>query len=304
MRIKLFVFVMVLAILSAGVVYAASGSLATNVKSDAGCEGAFFDLTALSEDITITSFETNQVGTANVRVYYKTGTYAGSETNAGAWTLLGSQTVNGGNGRIQTLYPVDVGSVTIPAGQTYGFLVYSGFDGSSTSLATRYVVGTHSISNSYLSFSGGIASCGGDYSNPFDNSTNYTYERTWRGVIHYGEESGHSGTVFTDGRINRDDPASPFAVFAHQDATGAQGLIFYDAYADAELLAVSAAQIAAIPEYPEQNTLIAASADGRVRLYRLTDGQFQAQGPAINGKEYVVIFRTIGVQVPYESFEQ
>jgi hypothetical protein len=54
----------------------------------------------------------------------------------------------------------------------------------------------------------------------------------------------------------------------------------------------------------EQNTLIAASADGRVSLYRLTTGEFQVIGPAKNGKEYAMIFPTITTGVEYDSFEQ
>ncbi len=166
-------------------VSAATGSLSTNVTSDGGCEGTFFDLTALTEDIYITGFETNFVGTANVRVYYKPGTFAGSEDNAAVWTLLGSETITGGSGFIQTLYSLHVGGLTIPAGQTYGILIYSGTQGGSGGLATRYRgYTTLSFDNGDLAFSGGSASCLGDPLTPFDG--HYT-ERVWRGTVLYGD---------------------------------------------------------------------------------------------------------------------
>ena len=301
MRFKIIVIVVLLSVCTAGVVQALSGAIVSNVATDGGCEGAFFDVRAGNEDLPITGFETVLVGTADVRVYYKPGTYAGSETNAGAWTLLGSQTIVGGSGFIQTLYPLNVGGVVIPAGQTYGFLIYSGNSGGSGSLATRYQVDSSaSFSNGDVTLSGGSGSCGGDrLNNPFDG---FNTDRVWRGKVLYALPDGPIS--FNDGRINRRDPAAAFAVYPHQDATGGLGLIFYDTYADRLLLDVTAAQIAAVPEFPAENTLIAASPDGRVRLYRLFDGQFQAMGPAANGKQYGVIFPVIDSGTDYTSFEE
>jgi hypothetical protein len=91
MRLKAFILLLMFSLGAAGLVHALSGTLFSDVITDGGCEGAFFDLRAESQDLTIIGFETVLVGTANVRVYYKPGTYAGSETNAGAWTLLGSR---------------------------------------------------------------------------------------------------------------------------------------------------------------------------------------------------------------------
>ena len=301
MRLKAVAFLLLFSLCSVGVVQALSGSIFADVTTTGGCEGAFFDLRAANQDLQITGFETVLVGTANVRVYYKPGTYAGSETNAGAWTLLGSQTIAGGSGFIQALYPVNVGGVIIPAGQTYGFLIYSGNSGGTGSLATRYRSSSPmSVSNGDITLSGGSGSCGGDrLNNPFDG---FNADRIWRGKVHYATIDGP--LTFADGRINYRDPAAAFAVYPHQDAAGELGLTFYDAYANGLLLDVSAAQIAAVPEFPAENTLIAASADGRVSLYRLTNGQFQAMGPAANGKQYGVIFPAIASGIDYTSFEE
>ncbi len=182
---RLWAFLALFCIAGYGVVSAATGSLSTNVTSDGGCEGAFFDLTALTEDIYITGFETNFVGTADVRVYYKLGTYAGSENNAAAWTLLGSETITGGSGFIQTLYPLHIGGLTISAGQTYGILIYSGTQVGSGVMATRYrISSTLSFDNGDLAFSGGSGSCTGDSLTPFDG---HSANRVWRGTVLYSD---------------------------------------------------------------------------------------------------------------------
>ncbi len=159
-----------------------AATLATGVVTDGGCEGAFFDLTAKVADLRITGFQTNLVGTANVRVYYKAGTYQGFENDPSLWHLLGSQTIAGGAGVSQVLFPLDVGGLVVPAGQTYGFLVYSGGN-SSTVLATRYRVGTNvTVEDPLLRLFGGSSSCGGDPQAPFDGSLS---PRAWHGVVAY-----------------------------------------------------------------------------------------------------------------------
>jgi hypothetical protein len=281
-------------VLAYSMVGAVSGSLATNVTTNGGCEGAYFDVTALNEDITITGFDTNFVGSGPVSVYYKVGAHAGSEMNAGAWTLLGSQSVAGNTGVNQASVTLNVGGLIIPAGETYGFLVYSGRIGATTNYATRYqTFATADVQNADIHIRTGSGECGGDWMIPFDG---FNAERAWDGRVYYGDTP-------TDGRINRYDMAAPFFAYPHIDADAGQGLVFYDGYAPGLLLEVTAGQIAAVPEFPAVNTLIAASADGRVSLYRLMDGQFQAMGPAANGKTYVMIFRGIDPYADYRSYE-
>ncbi len=59
-----------------------------------------------------------------------------------------------------------------------------------------------------------------------------------------------------------------------------------------ELFYVSARSIAAVPEFPAQNTLIATGKGsfGAVSLYRLTSGQFQLNGVDEHGKGYSFIW--------------
>ncbi len=84
--------------------------------------GYMFDVTAFNT-LQITSFDLNlaTLATYNYRVYYKAGTYVGSETNAAAWTLLGTAPVAGMN--IGNPVNLPLGGITIPSGQTYGLYV-------------------------------------------------------------------------------------------------------------------------------------------------------------------------------------
>ena len=279
-----------------------------------GCEGIFFNVTASAEPIMITGFEHNVVGNTTVQVYYKPGSYQGSELNSGAWSSLGAQAVTGGTGPNQMLTPIAIGGLVIPAGQTYGVLLYTGYDdaGAGATIATRYANGNGNFSDANVSVSTGTASCSIDFgggfprvdNNPF-NGTNAN--RIWHGSLSYTTDLTTAGRqAILDGRINRYDYAAPMGVYPHS-VNGNIGLSVYDAYTTRnepnELLVVSAAQIAAVPEFPEVNTLIAASADGRVSVYRLTDGLFQVQCPTYNGKEYVLQFDVIQSGIPYTSYE-
>lgn len=297
------IFLVILSVLS-GVVSATTGSLSTNVTTDGGCEGVFFDVTALKEDIYITGFEIVLVGTAEIHVYYKEGTYSGFETNAGAWSLLGVQNMTGGSGIIQDLFPLNVGGVTIPAGQTYGFLIWLPDRVTTLVRAIRIDANANlSIHNEDIQIDAGSISCG-NVSGVFDPFDAFMTNNVFRGTVLYITIPYFE--QFEDGRINRFDNAAPFGAYPLRDSAGNLGLIFYDAYASSPtvLLTVTGAQIADVPALPDVNMLIAESADGRVKLYRLTNGQLQAQGPTSNGKQYVLIFPVISSSTPYESFEE
>ena len=123
-------------------VAASAGSLSTSFSTNnAGRYGMYFDLTAASSAVTIDSFTVNG-GTGEWSIYYKTGTYAGFETNPSAWTLLGSDTTS------QTVDTLQIGGVTIGAGQTDAFYVFD-FGG-----YQNYSNGITSFSNDDLTFNG------------------------------------------------------------------------------------------------------------------------------------------------------
>lgn len=85
--------------------------------------GYQFNIVNLSGgDIIIHSFEARFQGTAGYRIYTKTGTFIGFETNAAAWTLVGSipNGLTGLSTTAPTPIPITV-DVCIPAGATQGF---------------------------------------------------------------------------------------------------------------------------------------------------------------------------------------
>jgi hypothetical protein len=93
---------------------------------------------------------------------------------------------------------------------------------------------------------------------------------------------------FTDGRLNHRDIAAPFAIFPTPD-----GLQLYWINADSTgslALSLTQAELDAVPADPAQHTLIASNATYGLSLYRLMDGQLQAQAVDAEGKLYVYIF--------------
>jgi len=102
-------------------------SLGSTWQGGNGQNGAMFDITCLNPNgITITALDFNNLtaGNANLEVYYVTNktTYVGKEGNAGAWTLLGSQT---GLATEPEGEPtgINIGGLTINSGQTVGLYV-------------------------------------------------------------------------------------------------------------------------------------------------------------------------------------
>ena len=171
--------VLTASLLTAPIASAQVGSLTTGYENDSGwCSGLYVDLTA-SVPLTVTSFDVYFKGTLNrnVSVYYKAGTYVGSETTPGAWTLIGTVNVSpGGDG---TATPVNLGGVAIPAGQTYAFyfvdlLGTGGTDGGGLNL--DLTPGT--VSNADLSLSSSMRTCDAPFTSPEGGMG-------WEGTVYY-----------------------------------------------------------------------------------------------------------------------
>lgn len=116
-------------------------------------------------------------------------------------------------------------------------------------------------------------------------------------------------TSFADGRVNNHDQGAPVAAYPHDAGQEARGFIVYEIFENSRgvlALVVPPEAIAAVPEKPEQNTLIAEGQTDRLRItfWRLSTGEFQLNVIRPNGKTYVLIFPHI---VPggggYTSFE-
>lgn len=162
-----------------------SGSISTPVVNNNGQDGNMFDITA-NRTITIRYFEGNIANTPNATttyyVYYKVGTFVGSETNAAAWTLIaGPITFNPNAPNTFTRIPAAI-NVTIPAGQTYGFYLTNT---SAASNNNRYHSGT--ATGAVLSTNADLTiyeGNGGAY--PF--SASFFNARPWEGTVIYSVE--------------------------------------------------------------------------------------------------------------------
>jgi hypothetical protein len=154
--------------------------LATTYNSDNGGKGVMFDIVA-TKNITISCFDVslilNSIGA--YEIYYKMGSYATDPTNAGAWTLIGS------NPNVSSLgsdvpSPMDIPiNLPIQAGQTVGFYITS--TNPSAITGTRYTnsAGTNELiaSNADLSVRGGVGK-GYPFLGTFNN-------RSFNGTVRY-----------------------------------------------------------------------------------------------------------------------
>ncbi len=134
-----------------------------------GCTGgSMFDITPVSA-VTLTSFDVvpDLTGTQSVNVYYKTGTYAGSETNAAAWILLGTYSITG---TADVLVNMPIASLPLAAGTTYG--IYLNFN-------AAYTTGSTTVSDGIISVSAGAGLCGTfslvNTPRTFNGRVNYNY---------------------------------------------------------------------------------------------------------------------------------
>ncbi len=103
----------------------AAGSLTTTFAENDGASGAMFDLAVgAAHGLTVDglSLLDNSTADLSLEVYIKTGTYAGSQTNPSAWTLVSTTNVPKGNGSA-TPTNVSLTPFLLNAGQTYGIYI-------------------------------------------------------------------------------------------------------------------------------------------------------------------------------------
>lgn len=144
-----------------------NGDLATPYDSNNSNKGVMFNLVTGASPVTIISFDLNCIGTStgNFELYYKSGTYVGSETNAAAWTLAGTVSITSLGTNSETPVPLFF-YLTIPANSTYGFYFTNNDNGSVAGV--RYTNGTFTTiaSDANLSIDGGLGKAypfGADY---------------------------------------------------------------------------------------------------------------------------------------------
>jgi len=166
--------------------------------------GNMFDVTVVNP-LSITGFDVNLTwgGDTTVTVFYRNGTYVGSETTPGDWTLLGSATVTSQGPNTATYVPITSG--VLPAGD-YGFYVrVPAIFEINTGIDMHYTSGSNTYSNSDISIITGIG-VGGDFGDPDACnhwSRNYPLtggaciflDRMWNGTIYYDTEPAVAPTI-------------------------------------------------------------------------------------------------------------
>jgi len=152
----------------------ADNSLQTTFSGGNGSNGNMFDIIAINE-IIITSFDGNLIaGTRDIHIYYKSGTYAGYESNAAAWTFVGTESVTSFGAGSSTPIPIPL-NVTIPAGQRYAFYIHT----EDLKYTNGTAAGNVYASDANLQFLEGCGK-GGDLFSLFTFPT-----RIFNGVIYY-----------------------------------------------------------------------------------------------------------------------
>ncbi len=129
-----------------------------------------------------------------------------------------------------------------------------------------------------------------NYSGPNNVDDLYVYCATGTYGWSFFENHQFTADAVEQVRVNHRDVAAPVAAYLIEYASGT-GLHHYavDSAGHGSLaLEVTPEMIAAVPEHPDHNTLIASSADGKISLYRLTTGEFQ-----INAPDYVTVFKDL-----------
>ncbi|MCA9895897.1 MAG: hypothetical protein KC615_23090 [Anaerolineae bacterium] len=103
--------------------------------------------------------------------------------------------------------------------------------------------------------------------------------------------SGSSGgSCGTDGRVNAADCArDTWALYVNQEGDS-YNINVWDSLLGQSVIFVFADDIAALPANPEENTVIATSADGRMILSKLTTGEYQLNVFEPDGKVSVIVF--------------
>jgi hypothetical protein len=172
---------------------AAQGSgapLPTTLAGGNGQNGNMFNITALNT-VTITSFDGHPQVSGNWSIYYRPGTHVGFETNAGAWTFLGSAAgVTAQPFGTATPIPISL-DVTIPAGETYSFYVTMTGSGNVNYTNGTGPVGAVYTSDDNIQFRQGTGNAA-LFSSVFS-------PRIFNGVIHYETAGGYPTTLDADG---------------------------------------------------------------------------------------------------------
>jgi len=148
--------------------------ITTTLNSSINWNGTMFDIAGLT-DLTIDSFGVKiaNLGLQGIDIYYKNGSHIGAETNASAWTFLGTTTVNVTDNTKLTTVPL--GNLQVTMNNTYG--IYIQLSNANAQLSYQWQSNPVTRSNSELSITTG--------SGISHNFSGTYYPRDWNGTIYY-----------------------------------------------------------------------------------------------------------------------
>lgn len=152
---------------------AQAGALTTIYAGNNYQNGNMFDVVTLNGALTVTGLNLNISSNTTVQVYKKSGTWVGSENNAGAWTLVDSGFVTTAGFDTASFY--DVADFTLDANSVTGLYITSVSDYLEYTNGTA--VGTIAAANADLQILEGAG-------NAYAFSTTFT-PRIWNGGIEY-----------------------------------------------------------------------------------------------------------------------
>lgn len=195
-----------------------TNALTTTFVGGNNHRGNMFDISA-TNDVVINSFDANPEGNTTIVIYYKVGSYSGSESNPAAWTFIDSvPIISNGTGN-PTPIPIDI-NVTIPAGQTYAFYVSSTNLNVNLNYTNGTSVGSAFASDANITFYEGI---GLEY--PFGG--NYS-PRVWNGIIRYTLASDPVSYMWSNGDTTQTTivtPATPIQYLVSVSTAGCGAMV-------------------------------------------------------------------------------
>jgi hypothetical protein len=163
---------------------------ATPYDSNNSNKGVMFNVITNTTPVTVTSLDFNMIGTntGDFEVYYKVSSYAGSESTAASWTLIGTATnVTSLGTNAVTPIPLPL-NIVIPAGSTYGFYITNNNNASTAGIRYTNNSGAYTIaSDANIAIFGSVGK-----SYPF--GTNYN-NRSVNCTVHYSAGNIATATV-------------------------------------------------------------------------------------------------------------